>query len=88
MRTSLHELIPDRISYKRPMRFTDRTFPLPISSAPTQDEENIVLLYCPDHGGWHTGIYFDGQWRLHFDVEQILEPTHWLPAPSEFEVVV
>jgi hypothetical protein len=42
------------------MRFTDLATPRPINTAPEQDEEAVVLLYCPEQGGWHTGVFFDG----------------------------
>jgi hypothetical protein len=67
------------------MRFTDLATPRPINTAPEHDEETVVLLYCPEQGGWHTGVYFEGKWRLHFEVRFVLEPTHWLPAPVDVE---
>jgi hypothetical protein len=30
-----------------------------ISTAPEQEDEPI-LLFCPDQGGWHSGIRFKG----------------------------
>jgi hypothetical protein len=36
------------------MRFTDLSTSRQISSAPMQDEEHVVMLYCPEQGGWHT----------------------------------
>jgi hypothetical protein len=67
------------------MRFTDLSTPRPINSAPKTDAEKVVLLYCPDQGGWHTGVWFEGSWRLHFEVNVRLEPTHWLPAPRDVD---
>ena len=55
-----------------------------IDTAPMPEmfkERVPVLLYCPDDGGWHTGFWWDGSWRLHYDMQQILTPTHWLPTP-------
>ena len=37
--------------------------PLPIDSAPKpalQYEPVPILLFCPDEGGWHMGIWFAG----------------------------
>ena len=28
-------------------------------------------------------VWFAGTWRLHGDIERMLEPTHWLPAPPD-----
>jgi hypothetical protein len=67
------------------MRFTELATPRPINTAPEQDEEAVVLLYWPEQGGWHTGVYFDGSWRLHFELNVVLEPTHWAPAPRDVD---
>ena len=60
----------------------------PIATAPKnnpEDEAPPLLLFCPEQGGWHVGIYWEGRWVLHFDVGCELEPTHWLPCPPEPE---
>lgn len=70
--------------------------PQPMHSAPMaigQNEEPIpVFLYCPDEGGWRTGVwcragYCDGiwlpqGWRLAADRTVELRPTKWLPCLS------
>jgi hypothetical protein len=48
--------------------------PLPIETAPKPEldhESGPILLYCPDRGGWHTGVWWKGSWRLygHLDAE-------------------
>ncbi len=71
--------------------------PRPIQSAPMEtglDESPIkVLVYCPDEGGWHVGVWLraghrDGVWmrqgwRAAIDHNIELRPTHWLPYPEE-----
>ena len=55
----------------------------PMDNAPRSEpggEPVQVLLYCPDEDRWHTGVWVDGAWRLHTDLERILHPTHWLPV--------
>jgi hypothetical protein len=39
-----------------------------------------VQLYCPEQGGWHTGVWFEGKWRAHIDPDWHLLPTHWAPT--------
>src|SRR4051812_46152797 len=29
----------------------------PIATAPTDDPERTLLLFCPEQGGWHTGLF-------------------------------
>ena len=63
--------------------------PYPIETAPQPelDHEPIpILVWCPDEGGWHTAIWFEGSWRLHGDIEHVHHPTHWLPAPPDVVV--
>src|SRR5215217_4334172 len=38
-----------------------------------------------DEGGWHTGLWWEGAWRLHADLERV-DPMHWLPAPPDVVV--
>ena len=62
------------------------TNPKTIASVPhsRQDAEpQVQLLYCPEQGGWHTGVFWEGAWRLHYYLKTVLRPTHWLPAPAE-----
>ena len=63
--------------------------PLAIETAPKLELDHgpvPILLFCPDEGGWHTGVWFAGVWRLYADIERVLEPTHWLPAPPDVVV--
>jgi hypothetical protein len=63
----------------------------PIALGP-QEEPIPVFLYCPDEGGWRTGVwlragYTDGiwcrqGWRLANNHTVDLSPTKWLPCPS------
>jgi hypothetical protein len=60
------------------------TFPdsRPIDTAKHNDEEPL-LLFCPDQGGWHTGIWFDGKWQDFTTMSEVLLPTHWMPVPPD-----
>jgi hypothetical protein len=40
----------------------------------------VLLLCCPEQGGWHTGVRFEGRWLAQISTEIELRPTHWLPA--------
>src|SRR3954467_8000746 len=33
--------------------------PRPISAARTDDPERTLLLFCPEQGGWQTGVFFE-----------------------------
>ena len=56
--------------------------PQPIQTAPTI--ENVpLLLWCPDQGGWHTGVWFGGVWFAYIDTSIALEPSHWLYLPAD-----
>jgi hypothetical protein len=56
--------------------------PLPIAAAPESDDEPL-LLFCPDQGGWHTGVCFLGRWLAYYDTSVVLHPSHWLPVPGD-----
>lgn len=60
-----------------------RPGPQPISTAPTADDERPLLLYCPTMGGWHTGCFFEGSWRLWIDLEIELIPALWQHPPAD-----
>jgi hypothetical protein len=56
--------------------------PQPIASAPKAPEGSppvVLLLYAAHQGGWHTGFWSAGRWRLHLSTYAELQPTHWLP---------
>ena len=57
--------------------------PQPIATAPRALDERgkpvVLLLYAPEQGGWHTGYWSMGQWRINLDADVYLKPTHWLP---------
>ena len=56
--------------------------PEPIGTAPTIDNPPL-LLFCPEQGGWHSGIWFYGKWLAYIDDSIILHPTHWMHAPFD-----
>lgn len=56
--------------------------PAPITTAPTNDTPPL-LLFCPEQGGWHSGIWFYGKWLAYIDDSIILHPTHWMQAPFD-----
>ena len=55
----------------------------PIATAPTDDPERTLLLFCPEQGGWHTGLFVEGRWLDFATLTLELEPTYWLPEPPE-----
>ena len=60
--------------------------PISIETAPKPelDHESVpVLLYCPDRGGWHRGVWWMGSWHLYGHLDTVLRPTHWLPVPPD-----
>ena len=62
-----------------------RGWPYPLAQLPAElkEPERRVLLFCPEQGGWHTGVRFEGRWLAHISTELVLRPTHWLPAPPD-----
>jgi hypothetical protein len=54
-----------------------------IATAPTDDPERTLLLFCPEQGGWHTGVFVEGRWLDFATLTLALEPTYWLPEPPE-----
>jgi hypothetical protein len=58
--------------------------PYAIKTAARADHERVpLLLYCPSERCWHTGVWWQGAWRLKGDVERVLNPTHWLPTSTD-----
>jgi hypothetical protein len=54
----------------------------PIETAPrARHTEMPLLLWCPDQGGWHTGVWFEHRWLDSVELDMELRPTHWMPAP-------
>ena len=45
--------------------------------------ESRVLLFCPEQGGWHTGEWWEGEWRSSACLAEALEPTHFALLPEE-----
>ncbi len=45
--------------------------------------ERSYLLYCPEEGGWHVGVFSEGRWVDLATLTVELEPTHWMPVPPE-----
>jgi hypothetical protein len=56
--------------------------PQPITTAP-QEDDRPLLLFCPEQGGWHTGVWFLGKWLAYIDTSVVLRPSHWLPVPAD-----
>ena len=51
-------------------------FPIETAPKPELDHEPVpILLFCPDEGGGHTGIWFEASWRLHADVARAKPDT-------------
>jgi hypothetical protein len=56
----------------------------PIETAPhDKAQERSLLLWCPEQGGWQTGIWFKGQWMDSITLKNPLAPTHWMEIPSD-----
>jgi hypothetical protein len=56
----------------------------PIDTAPRSDEQDKpFLLWCPEQGGWHTGVWSAGRWVDSLTLSDPLEPTHWLETPPD-----
>jgi hypothetical protein len=56
--------------------------PFPIEGAPPIDDL-VLLLFCPEQGGWHTGVRFERRWLAHVSTEIELRQSHWFPAPPD-----
>jgi hypothetical protein len=56
-----------------------------IATAPTDDPERTLLLFCPEQGGWQNGLFFEGRWLDFATTTVELEPTHWLSEPPELD---
>ena len=61
----------------------ERLKPKPIETAPTDDEQRILLLFCPKQGGWHSGCFHKGRWCANIDIEIELFPALWLDPPPD-----
>ena len=93
VRQHLRSILQQLTCYERELQrcrversMTPTMLPYAIETAASADHERVpLLLYCPSEGCWHTGVWWQGAWRLKGDVERVLYPTHWLPAS---EVVV
>ena len=47
----------------------------PIKHAPREDPERTLLLFCPEQGGWQTGVFFEGRWLDFATLSVELEPA-------------
>ena len=65
-------------------RPTDLPRPQLIATAP-REPGRILLLYCPEQGGWHTGEWHEGVWTDALTRIKNLEPTHWIGVPPSPE---
>ncbi len=54
-----------------------------IADAPTDDPGCTLLLFCPEQGGWQTGVFHDGQWLDLATLSVALEPTHFTNVPLD-----
>ena len=53
----------------------------PIATAPTDDEERILHLWCPELASWEAGVFFESDWRAHVNLDFVLKPSHWREPP-------
>jgi hypothetical protein len=63
------------------MRSNAGLVPRRIETAPRQQTEVPLLLWCPDQGGWHTGLWFGDRWLDSVALDAELRPKYWLPCP-------
>ena len=54
-----------------------------MSTAPTDDPERTLLLFCPEQGGWQTGVFFEGRWLDFATLTVELEPAHFTDVPPD-----
>jgi hypothetical protein len=47
------------------------------------DPERTLLLFCPEQGGWQTGVFFEGRWLDFATLTKELEPTHFVDVPPD-----
>src|SRR4051794_37629628 len=57
--------------------------PRPSSAAPTDDPERTLLLFCPEQGGWQTGVFLEGRWLDFATLTVELEPAHFTDGPPD-----
>jgi len=58
--------------------------PQTILTAPRDNRrERAWLLYCPDQGGWQSGVWFDSRWTDFGTMTMDLEPTFWAEPPAD-----
>src|SRR3954467_11226914 len=58
----------------------------PIETAPHDtDQERPFLLWCPEQGGWQTGMWFNGRWMDSITLSHPLAPTFWTEIPPLLE---
>jgi hypothetical protein len=57
----------------------------PIQDAPVNDPQRTLLLYCPEQGGWQTGVFFEGHWLDSTTFSVTLHPTHFTDVPPKPE---
>ena len=54
----------------------------PIETAPhNTDQDRPFLLWCPEQGGWQTGMWFNGRWMDSITLSHPLAPTYWTEIP-------
>ena len=75
----INELLP----YVRRLQTRVSQDARPLEEAPTGGPEQPLLLFCPEEGGWHVGVSFEGRWVDLATLSIELEPTCWMPLPPE-----
>ena len=59
----------------------------PIETAPhDKAQERSLLLWCPEQGGWQTGVWFKGQWMDSITLKnpESLDGNFVRPADADF----
>lgn len=62
------------VSERRPLAF-------PIETAP--HGQAAVFVYAPALGEWTIAVRTEGTWFNRATGEELPEPTHWMPLPTE-----
>ena len=58
----------------------------PITEALRDDwRERALFLYCPQQGGWQSGVWFDGRWTDFATLTMTLEPIMWMEPRPDLE---
>ncbi len=59
---------------------------LPIEKArPSETTGEPFLLHCPEQGGWHVGVWYQGKWVDHATRSVPLHPDFYMDPPPPLD---